>query len=79
MGQGFSAKSQFELALERYDETLASIDIKDDSWKNLWYAKADVLEKLGKKDDAAKAFTEIYKIDVGFRDVGKRLEKLQKK
>ncbi len=79
MGQSFCAKGQHELALKRFDEALATLEVKDDNWKNLWYAKGETFERLGNVEEAIKAFTAIYEIDVGFRDVGKRLEKLQKK
>jgi len=76
MGQGFDAKGQYELALKRYDETLKVLEMKDDRWKTLIYCKADTLEKCGRKDEAKKYFLEIYEIDVSFRDVAKRVEKL---
>ncbi|MCX7803865.1 MAG: hypothetical protein N3A38_01615 [Planctomycetota bacterium] len=79
MGQSFSAKGQHELALKRFDEALATLEVRDDNWKNLWYAKGETFERLGNSEEAVKAFMTIYEIDVGFRDVAKRLEKLQKK
>jgi tetratricopeptide (TPR) repeat protein len=78
MGMGFAAKEQFDLALKRFDETLASIpsELKNDSWKNLTYAKADTLQKAGRREEAKKVFLEIYEIDVAFKDVAKRVDEL---
>jgi tetratricopeptide (TPR) repeat protein len=78
MGLGFAAKGQFELAIKRFDETLASIppEIKNEDWKNLTYAKADTLQKWGKRDEAKACFLQIYEIDVAFKDVGKRVDEL---
>jgi len=76
MGLGFKAKAQYELALKRFDETLKVLELKDDRWKNLTYAKADTLELFGRKDEAKKVFLEVYEVDVAFKDVGKRVDAL---
>jgi tetratricopeptide (TPR) repeat protein len=76
MGKGFAAKAQFDLALKRFDETLRGMELKDESWKNLTYAKADTLQKAGRKEEAKTCFLEIYEIDVAFKDIAKRVEDL---
>lgn len=78
MGEGFTAKGQYELALKRFDETLAAIptELKNMDWKNLTYAKADTLLKAGRREDAKNTFLQIYEVDVAFRDVGKRVDEL---
>jgi tetratricopeptide (TPR) repeat protein len=78
MGMGFAAKMQYDLALKRFDETLAGMELKNEAWKNLMYEKADTLQKANKREDAKKVFLEIYEIDVSFRDVGKRVDELSK-
>jgi tetratricopeptide (TPR) repeat protein len=76
LGLGFTAKGQYDLAIKRFDETLAGIpsEIKNEDWKTLSYAKADTLQKAGRNDDAKTTFLQIYEIDVAFKDVGKRVE-----
>ena len=76
MGLSFAAKAQYELALKRFDETLASMELKNEQWKTLTYAKADTLQRSGKKEEAKKAFLEIYEIDVSFKDISKRVDDL---
>ena len=78
MGVAFTRKGQFDLALKRFDETLSTLEVKDDRWKNLVYEKANTLELTSKKPEALQAFLQIYELDVAFRDVSKRVEKLQK-
>lgn len=78
MGLGFARKEQYDLALKRFDETLATLEVKDERWKNLQYAKADTLENSNKRQEALAAFLEVYEVDVAFRDVSARVEKLQK-
>jgi len=78
MGLGFARKEQYELALKRFDDTLATLEFKDIRWKNLVYAKADTLERAGRQDESLKTFLLIYELDVSFKDVTKRVETLQK-
>lgn len=77
MGQGFTRKGQYDLALKRFDDTIRTLEVKDLRWKNLLYAKGETLELADKKVDALQTFIQIYEIDVAFRDVSKRVEKLQ--
>jgi tetratricopeptide (TPR) repeat protein len=78
MGIGFARKGQYDLALKRLEETLASLEIKDLRWKNLMYARAETLELADRKPEALQAFFQIYELDVAFKDVSKRVEALQK-
>ena len=76
MGLGFAAKGQFDLALKRFDETLAGMELKNEQWKTVTYAKADTMQRAGRRADALKTFTEIYEVDVAFKDIGKRVDDL---
>lgn len=76
LGLCFAAKSQFDLAIKRFDETLRGMELKNEAWKNLMYFKADTLQKSGKLDEAKKVFLEVYEIDVSFKDIGKRVDDL---
>jgi len=79
LGICFDAKGQYELALKRYDETIAGFpaEIKDDKWKNVNYFKCLTLIKANKADEALKVLYEIYEVDVSFKDVGKKIEELE--
>jgi len=78
MGSAFAAKGQFELALKRFDETLASIppELKNEHWKNLVYAKGDTLFRAGKVNESRETFLQIYEIDVAFKDISKRIDEM---
>ena len=46
---------------------------------NLNYQRADCYEQMHQDARAKEDFTAIYEKDIAFRDIGKRLERLQKK
>ena len=79
LGICFDAKGQYDLALKRFDETLAGFaaEIRDERWKNVMYFKALTLIKSGKIEEALKVLYEIYELDVSFKDVGKKIEELE--
>lgn len=79
LGICFDAKGQFDLALKRFDETLAGFpaEIRDERWKTIMYFKALTLIKSGRLEDALKILYEIYEVDVSFKDVGKKIEELE--
>ena len=45
--------------------------------KEVLYDLGDVYERTGEKELATKEFNKIYEVDIGFRDVGDRLAKLE--
>jgi len=77
LGICFSRKSQFELAAKQFRQGLAESEIMDQMKKTMLYQLGDTCEKMGQKDEAVKAFTELYEADIGFQDVAKRLETLR--
>ncbi len=77
LGICFSRKSQFELAAKQFSQGLGEIEVMDQMKKTLLYQLGDTCEKMGQKDEASKAFTELYEADIGFKDVSARLETLR--
>ncbi len=79
LGICFDAKGQYDLALKRFDETLAGfpVEIKDDKWKSIMYYKAVTLTKHSKIEDSLKIFYDIYEVDVSFKDVDKMIQELE--
>ena len=46
----------------------------DDEKKDLIYTLGCVLDKMGKKEEAIEQFKLIYEVDIGYRDVSKRVD-----
>jgi tetratricopeptide (TPR) repeat protein len=77
MGVSFQKKQQYELAIKRYTEGIDSIEVWNDEKMVLLYQRADCYETMGEKQKALEDFTAIYEKAIGFKDVGKRLERLK--
>jgi hypothetical protein len=46
----------------------------DDEKKDLIYNLGSVLESMGKKEEAIEQFKIIYEMDIGYRDVGAKVD-----
>jgi tetratricopeptide (TPR) repeat protein len=77
MGIAFQKKEEYDLAIKRYTEGIDGIEIWNEAKMNTIYHRADCYEAMGESEKAAEDFTSIYEKDIGFRDVGKRLERLK--
>lgn len=79
LGIAFQKKKQYELALHRFSEGIDFLEIWNEMKANLYYHRADCREEMGDLEEANADFIEIYEKDISFRDVAKRLERLQRK
>jgi tetratricopeptide (TPR) repeat protein len=79
LGIAFSRKSQFDLAAKQFSQALSEMEAMTDKKKEILYNLGVTLRKLpGKRDDALRAFTQLYEADIGYKDVAKQLEELRK-
>jgi tetratricopeptide (TPR) repeat protein len=63
-----------DLAAKTLEKALAEKQVFDEEAMELTYALGSVLEKMGKKEDAIEQFKKIYEVDVGFKDVAKKVD-----
>lgn len=76
LGHCFIEKGLPNIALMWYKRGLEAKYISQEEAQGLRYELANAYEMAGDKQMAIRYFEEIYAVSVGFRDVGKRLEKL---
>ena len=62
------------MALSQFEKALGEKAVMDQQRKELVYNLACVYEELGRREEAAKYFKEIYGVDIGFRDVADKVE-----
>jgi len=76
MGQAFGAKGQFDLAVRQLEGALEGHSHVTDRVKEIHYELGGVYTQMGNPQKAREHLGKIYEVDIGFRDVGARLEKL---
>jgi tetratricopeptide (TPR) repeat protein len=77
LGRSFKAKGQYDLALRQLEQAMDGQSGVSERVKEILYERGDTLERMGKPADAKVEFGRIYEFDIGFRDVGERLRKLE--
>ena len=74
LGQCFARRGMNDMAARKLKEALKEKLVFDDEKKDLCYALGSVLEKMGKKEEAIDQFKQIYEVDVGYKDVAKKVD-----
>jgi tetratricopeptide (TPR) repeat protein len=77
LGRAFKAKGQHDLALRQLEQAADGQSGTSERMKEILYEKGDTLERMGRGAEAKVEFGRIYESDIGFRDVGERLRKLE--
>ena len=67
-------RNMFDLAARRLQEALKEKLVFDEEKKDLVYTLGCVYEKMNKKDESMEQFKQIFEIDMGYKDVAKRVE-----
>jgi len=74
LGQCFARRGILDLAARTYQNAIKEKLLFDDEKKDLIYALAGVLEKVGKKEEAIEQFKLIYETDIGYKDVAAKVD-----
>ena len=73
-GQCLAAKGMNDMAARKMQDALKEKVGFDDEKKEMIYQLGVVLDKMGKKEEAIEQFKQIYEVDMGYKDVGKRVD-----
>ncbi|MBI2193273.1 MAG: tetratricopeptide repeat protein [Planctomycetes bacterium] len=81
LGFCFKHKGMFDLAAERFHDAMKDSTGMTNEAKEILYELAICYESTHppQAEKAEEIFKRIYQVDIGFRDVGKRIEELYKK
>lgn len=74
LAQCFARRNMNDLAARKLQETLKEKVVFDDEKKEIHYQLGTVLEKMGRAEEAIEQFKIIYEVDIGFRDVGAKVD-----
>lgn len=77
MGQAFSQKQEYELAVEQYQSALGLLTPKDQLYREITYNLGLACEFAKDYDKAIEKLTELMKLDIGYKDVQARIKKLR--
>jgi Flp pilus assembly protein TadD len=69
----YAARKMFDLAAKRLTEAIKEKQLFDDEKKDLTYTLGSVLETMGKREEAIEQFKLIFDVDIGYRDVEKKV------
>ena len=79
MGKCMAAKGLNDMAIEQLTAALGECDKMNDEKKDILYSLALLMEEAERPEEASQALKEIYTVDVNYKDVAERIEKLYKK
>ncbi len=78
LARSFRAKGQTDLAIMQLEAALDQLPVMDDSRKNVLFELGEIVEAGGNTDKAFAYYKEIYGADIGFRDIGAKMERIYK-
>lgn len=70
----FRAKGLLDMATMQLEQALESLPTMNAEKMDVMYVLAELYQEEGKLEDAAKYFKEIYRVDVTFKDISKKVE-----
>ena len=74
LGQCFARRNMNDLAAKTLEKALAEKQAFDEEKMELTYSLGSILEKMGKKEEAIEHYKRIYEVDVGYKDVAKKVD-----
>jgi tetratricopeptide (TPR) repeat protein len=78
LGRAFQKKNLSDLAVEQFREALTFTTGLEEPTKEFMYLLGTALELSGKPQEAYEAYKKVYQVDIRFRDVADRMERMAK-
>jgi len=72
----FKAKKQYDIAMEQLEKAAAEIPTMDGLKKDILYEMGEIAEAMGDREKAARCFKEIYAVDIAYRDVADKIDRV---
>lgn len=79
MGLAFKAKQQYDMAVEQLEKAVSELSSMDDLKKEILYELGLVHEATGNTARALECFKQVYQVDIGFKDVADKVERIYRK
>jgi len=78
LGICFQKQGLVDLAVEQYEKAISGASIVDQEVKDILYALGEAHESHGRLPQALEAYKRLFEVDIGYRDVSKKIEDLYK-
>src|ERR1041385_3313739 len=75
LAQCFAKRKMYPLAVTTFQDAIKEKQVFDEEKKDLVYNLGSVFEAMEKPKEANEQFEQIYAIDIGYKDVGARVDK----
>ncbi len=72
----FKGKKQYDIAMEQLEKAASEVHTMDETRKDILYELGTLAELTGDKEKAAAYFKEIYAVDIGYKDVAEKIDKV---
>jgi hypothetical protein len=72
----FKAKGQGDLAVMQLDAAKSQLNVMDDLKKRVVYTLGVIAEEAGEIEKALGFYKDVYAADIGFMDIGERMQRL---
>ena len=78
LARSFRAKGQTDMAVMQLETALEQMPLMDENRKKVLFELGELVEAAGDMDKAFGLYREVYGADIGYRDVGQKMERLYK-
>ena len=75
----FKHKEQYDLAFSELEKAASDLTRMDKTKKDICYALGELSELMGKREQAADYFKQIYQVDIQYRDIAEKIEQVYNK
>lgn len=74
LGRCFAAKEQYDMAIEQFEKAIKEMPTMDELKMETVYHLGIIYDNLGEADKALNCFKDVYAVNVGYEDVGQRID-----
>jgi tetratricopeptide (TPR) repeat protein len=76
MAMCFKEKQQLDLAIDQLETAMGELYTMDETKKDVLYQLGGLSEELNDLEKAASYYKQIYQVDIGYKDVTEKIEKI---
>jgi tetratricopeptide (TPR) repeat protein len=79
LGLAFRQKHQYDLATDQLETAAGEMAQMDDLKKAIFYELGEIYEVVGNIEKAAERYKAVYQVDIAYRDIAQKIERVYKR